>query len=155
MFSALFLIVHFYRLCGMNILNVNNCEVLPWVISMFFFLPVHPCLPLSFLARHVLYAGHLPVAAGGHRHSRYPSDSAADAYTEGFQHPDLGPVLLLLHSSNWVRPAPWETEPSAVVWLRPGDWQRVKDTWRDTKTNGIANLSQCHRNERLWSGVAE
>lgn len=71
----------------------------------------HLCSP----TRHVLYTGHLPVPAGGHRHSRRPSDGAAHAYTEGFQHPDLGPVLLLLHSSHRVCPAPWETEPGAVV----------------------------------------
>lgn len=54
------------------------------------------CLP----TRNILYTGHLPVPAGGHWYRGHPPDGAADAYPEGVQHPDLGPVLLLLHSSH-------------------------------------------------------
>lgn len=117
-----------------------------------FLISFFPSVHASFLARHILYTGHLSVPAWGHRHSRCPSDSAADAYTEGFQHPDVGPVLLLLHSSHWVCPAPWETESGAVVRLWPRDWQRVRDQWRARNTRKRANISQCHRSKRARSG---
>lgn len=55
--------------------------------------------------RNLLYTGHLPVPAGGHRYGGHQRDGAADACTAGFQHSDLGPVLLLLHSSHRVRAA--------------------------------------------------
>lgn len=72
---------------------------------------------LSFyhLTRDFLYTGHLPVPAGGHRYSGRQRDSPADAYAEGFQHSDLGPVLLLLHSSHRVRAAERQIKPSAMV----------------------------------------
>lgn len=77
------------------------------------------------MCRYILHAGHLPVSAGGRGHRRRASDCAKDAHTESFQHSDLGSVLFLLHSSYWICPASWETVPSAMVWLRLGDWQWV------------------------------
>lgn len=85
------------------------------------------------LPRYVLHAGHLSLAPGGHRHGGREADGAAHAHPARLQHPDVGPVLLLLPSRDRVRATDRTPRPRRVVRHRAGDGQRVTQSEREER----------------------